>query len=171
MEAENEELRAKLELYDKKEREGAQEKQGLPSRRESGMEEEWRMEVDVENEIESHKKLDEQKKEVAEGVQTQECPAAAIARGGATKHQKAKKRSQTYTKHPGQKKKFAEIQYPQQKKICGSSKRSSCKKRSVSFSLSDRVDKNKMADAEMAAELQRLWAGEEKKRQQCFANR
>ena len=66
----------------------------------------------------------------------------------------------TDTKYPGQKKTFAERQVPQQKKRCGSSKRSSCKKRSVSFFLSNKVDKNKMADAEMAAELQSLQAEE-----------
>ena len=48
---------------------------------------------------------------------------------------------------------------PQQTKRSGSSKRSSSKKSSVS----DKVDKNKMAGADMAAELKRLQAGEERR--------
>ena len=42
LEAENKELRARIEALEKKEGEGVQERQGLPSRRESGLEEEWR---------------------------------------------------------------------------------------------------------------------------------
>ena len=41
LEAENQELRARLEALEKKEGEGVQEGKGLPSRRESGLEEEW----------------------------------------------------------------------------------------------------------------------------------
>ena len=37
--------------------------------------------------------------------------------------------------------------------------------------LSDKVDKNRMAEAEMEAELQGLQAGRRKERQQCIANR
>ena len=64
LEAENKELRARLEALEKKEGEGAQGGQGLPSRRESGMEEEWRMDMDFGDEIESRKKLDEQKRKL-----------------------------------------------------------------------------------------------------------
>ena len=47
LEAENEELRSRIEAMEKKAEEGAQ---GLPFRRVSGMEEEWRMDMDVEEE-------------------------------------------------------------------------------------------------------------------------
>ena len=49
-----------------------------------------------------------------------------------------------------------------QKRRCGSSKRSSGKEERILF-LSNKVDKNKMADAEMAAELQSMQAGEERR--------
>ena len=41
LEAENKELRARIEALEKKEGEGVQVEQGLPSRIESGLEEEW----------------------------------------------------------------------------------------------------------------------------------
>ena len=59
----------------------------------------------------------------------------------------------------------------QRKKRCGSFVMMSSSKRSVSFYLSNKVEKNKMADADMAVELQGLQAEERKKRQQCFADR
>ena len=62
LEAENKELRAKQEHYQKQNGEGAQGGPSLPPRRESGMEEEWGM--DVEDEVESRKKLDEQKRKL-----------------------------------------------------------------------------------------------------------
>ena len=63
----NKELRARIEVLEKKGGEGAQGGQGFLSRRESGMEEEWGMDMDVEeDEIESRKKLDEQKRKLQE---------------------------------------------------------------------------------------------------------
>ena len=67
LEAENKELRARLEVLGKKEGEGVQGGQGLPSRRESGLEE-WSVEMDLEDEAESRKKLDEQREEAPEGA-------------------------------------------------------------------------------------------------------
>ena len=64
LEAENKELRARLEALEKKEGEGVQGGQGLPSKEKSGMEEEWGMDMDVEEEIESSKKLDEQRRKL-----------------------------------------------------------------------------------------------------------
>ena len=68
LEAENKELRARIEALEKKGGEGAQGGQGLPSRGESGMEEEWRMDMDFEEEVESRKKLDEQKRKLQKGL-------------------------------------------------------------------------------------------------------
>ena len=64
LEAENKELRARLEALEKKEGEGDQGGQGFPSRRESGLEEAWGAEMDLEDEAESRKKLDEIKKKL-----------------------------------------------------------------------------------------------------------
>ena len=55
LEAENKDLRARIEALEKKGGEGAQGGQCLPSRRECGMEEEWGMDMDVEDEIERQK--------------------------------------------------------------------------------------------------------------------
>ena len=66
LEAENKELRARLEALEKKGGEGVQGGQGLPSMGGSGLEEQWGMDVDVEDEIESRKKLDEQKRKLRE---------------------------------------------------------------------------------------------------------
>ena len=64
LEAENKELRARIEALEKMEWEGVQGGHGLTSRRESGLDEEWRMEMDLEDEVESRKKLDEQRRKL-----------------------------------------------------------------------------------------------------------
>ena len=48
--------------------------------------------------------------------------------------------------------------------------RSNRKRERILF-LSDKVEKKRLADADMAAELQGLQVGEEREGQQCFANR
>ena len=79
-------------------------------------------------------------------------------------HQKVQKKSQKIQSIQDKSKKYAEREWQQHKKRCGRSKRSSGKKEErFRLFLSDRVDKNKMADAEMAAEQQSLQAGEERR--------
>ena len=51
----------------------------------------------------------------------------------------------------------------QHRKRCGRSERKTTAMRSVFGSCRTKVDKNKMSDAERAAELQRLQAGEERR--------
>ena len=169
LEAENKELRAKLEYYEKKEGKGTQGGQGLPSRRESGMEEEWRMEVDAEDEIESRKKLDEQKRKLQEELRDVEklsCipKEAQDSLKSALQQQLQEAEQKWHGPHARTPESAENIEkdtasrtkedicrktVPQRKKRCGSSKRSSSKKRSVTFLLS-----------ENSAELQRLHAGE-----------
>ena len=62
LEADKNELRARIEALEKKGGEGAQGGQGFPFRTESGMEEEWRMEMYLEDEVESRRKLEKQKR-------------------------------------------------------------------------------------------------------------
>ena len=66
------------------------------------------------------------------------------------------------TKHPGQNKKCAERQY-RSRRGDAEAPRGAQAKRGAYFFLSNKVNKNKMADAEMTAELQRLQAGEERR--------
>ena len=117
-EAENKELRARLEALEKKEGEGVQGGQGLPSRRESGLEEEWCVEMDLEDEAESRKKLDEQKRKLQKelpNIEKFSCVPKefqeSLKSNLQQQLQEVQKRSQKIQKHPGQKKKFAERQY------------------------------------------------------------
>ena len=64
LEAENQELRARIEALERRGGEGVQGGLGFPSRRESGMEEEWGMDMDLEDEVEGCKKLEEQKRKL-----------------------------------------------------------------------------------------------------------
>ena len=67
-----------------------------------------------------------------------------------------------YTKHPGQQKKFAEGQYRSRRGERKLQEEIRQKEERHLF-LSNKIDKNKMQDAEMAAELQSLQAGEERR--------
>ena len=83
-------------------------------------------------------------------------------------HQKVQKRSPKIQSIKD-KRKICRKKMLQRKKRCGSHVMMSSRKRSVSCFWSDKVEKNKMADADMAAELQVVAGRRRKKRQQCFA--
>ena len=148
LEAENKEFRARIEALEKEEGEGVQGGQGLPSRRESGLEEERRMEMDFEDEAERRKKMDEEgrklqkelrdiekfscvPKEFQENLKSntqQQLQEVEPRRHDLMPEQpESAKNIAKDTKHPGQKKEFAERQHrsrrgdPQQKRRCGGS--------------------------------------------------
>ena len=76
-------------------------------------------------------------------------------------HQKVQKKSKRYTASRT-KEGTCTKKMRQQKKRCGRSERKTGRNEERVRQLSNKVDKNKMADAEMAAELQSLQAGEER---------
>ena len=159
MEAENKELRARTEALEKKGGEGAQGGQDPPSRKESGMEEQWGMDMDVEDEIESRKKLDEQRPKAQDSLKNvfqQQLQEVEQRRQPHVRAPESAEKITKNTKRPGQEK-ICRKKVLRHKKRCAGSE--------------DIVrNEERMADAEMAAEPQRLQAGEQKKRQQCFAS-
>ena len=130
------ELRARIDAMEKKE--GVQGRPSIPVKEGGDSEDVWGEFMEVEDEAECRRKLDEQRK-APEGAG--EAPS----------------RKEEDTKHPGQKRKICRRTVSQQKRRCGS------KKRSVSFFSFEKIDKNKMADAEISAERQSLQAGEERR--------
>ena len=77
-------------------------------------------------------------------------------------HQKVQKRTQKIQSLQD-KRNICRKKMLQGKKRCGSYEMVSSRKEERIFFLSDKVDKNRMADAEMAAELQGLQTGEERR--------
>ena len=171
LDAENKELRPRIEALEKKEGEGVQVEQGLPSRKKA----DWRKSGVFKKLDDQRRKLQKELRDIekvllcAERVSgkpqksnLQQQLQEVWSKEGATSCQRTRKcrRYRNRYKVSRTKEDTCRKTVPQQKKRCGSSKRSSCKKRSASFFLSNKVDKNKMADAEMAAELQSLQAEE-----------
>ena len=110
--------------------------------------------MDLENETESRTKLDEQKRKFHEELRDIEKFYSSCEkwRKGGSAEKIAKD-----TKHPGQKKEFAERQYHSRR---GDAEAQKGERLLV---LSNKVDRHKMGDAEMAAELHSLQAGEERR--------
>ena len=160
-EAKIKELRAKLEHYEKKDGEGAQGGQGLPRRRESGMVEEW--EMDVEDENESRKKLDDQRRKLQKDLRDVEKLSCASKEAQNSLKNDLQQQLQEVeqrrhdlmpehqitqnTKHTGKKRnlqKESAAAQQEMRKIREDIDRNEERFRQ----LSDKVDKNKMADAE-----------------------
>ena len=78
-------------------------------------------------------------------------------------HQKVQKRTHKNTEPPGRKEKFAERELGSKKKEMRKITEEIEWKEERFTQLADKVDKNRMADAEMEAELQGLQAGEERR--------
>ena len=127
LEAENKELRARIDGLEKKE--GVQRGQSIPSREGSDSEDVWGEFMEVENEAETRRKLDEQKKKlqkelrdvdrlsfvtkevqesIMESVQHQLQEVEKRRHDLMPEHQKFQKRSQKIQKYPGQEEPHAE---------------------------------------------------------------
>ena len=145
------------------------------------MEEEWG--VDVEDETENRKKLDEDRKklqkelreveklsyitkEVQENLkndlQHQLHEVERRRHDIMPEHQKVQKRSQKLPSIQDKRKNMQKENAAAQEEM-RKIKEENDRNEERFWQLSDKVDKNKMSDAEMAAELQRLQAGEERR--------
>ena len=183
LEAENKELRARLEALEKKGGEGAQGGQGPPPRRQSGLEEKWGMGMDVEDEIEIRKKLNEQKRklekemreieklsclpeEVQEGLknslQQQQQEVEQRRHDLMPEYQKALKTSQKMQIIQDKRRNMQKERVAAQEEM--RKIRDEIDRNEERFpQLSDKLDKIKMVYAEMAVELQGLQAGRERR--------
>ena len=166
-------LRARLEALVKKEGEGVQGGQGLPSKRESGLEEVWtsRMRPRVARSWINKRRSSRRSCEILKSSRVsqknfrealRETCSSSFRKWKPRRHdqgaEKIAKETASTTKEE-----ICRKTVPQQQRRCGSFERSSSKKEERVPFLSNKIDKNKMQDAEMAAELRNLQAGEERR--------
>ena len=140
--------------------------------------------MEVEDDAECRRKLDEQRKKLQKELREVErlsCASKEVQENlvGSLQHQLQeveKKRNDLMPEHQRVQKRSRKMQSNQdkrkicrkrawrQEKKCGKSEKKLCVWKEERFTLlSDNVDKNTMADAEMEAELQGLQAGEERR--------
>ena len=183
LEAENKELRATIDALEKKGGEGVQRGQGVPSRKEGDLEDVWGEDMDIEDENESRKKLDERKtklqkelrdverwslisKEAQESIkeflQHQLQGVEKRRHDLMLEHQKVQKKSQKIQSTQDKRRHLQKDSIAPEEEMRKLQEELKQKGERILF-LSNKVDKNKMADAEMAAELQSLQAGEERR--------
>ena len=123
--------------------------------------------MDFEDEIESRKKLDEQKKKLQKelrDVKKLSCVPKKFQKNlKSNLQQQLHEVEQRKPEHQKVQKRSQKVQSIQDKRRNLQKDSTPAEEEERLLFLSNKVDKNKMADAEMAAELQSLQAGEERR--------